>query len=195
MIMKKWLQSIFFSSLCTSISYTYPTIIPALPASPFPDTEVSTNLALKAWNPDIRTFTLALELTASASNNVQVAFGRDLSGDGDLAPGETGFTTGWDCGEWFMASPSQRFPAPPVSADPHKVLTFSMHVDASGKPVSLAVRDGDTALAGFPVPGAVPPWLYSPAWNHLKITARGIDPAGETIQVRLVEDGARIILR
>ena len=188
-------QHILFSVFILLAGLASAAVLPALPASPFPDTEVSTKLALKAWNPDIRTFTLALELTASASNNVQVAFGRDLSGDGDLAPEETGFTTGWDCGEWFMASPSQRFPAPPVSADPHKVLTFSMHVDASGKPVSLAVKDGDTALAGFPVPGAVPPWLYSPAWNHLKITARGIDPAGETIQVRLVEDGARIILR
>ena len=168
------------------------TILPALPASPFPDTETSTNLALKAWNPDIRTFTLSLELTASASNNVQVAFGRDSSGDGDLAPEETGFTLGWDCGAWFMTSPSQRFSVQPLSTNPHKTLSFILHVNASGKPVSLTLKDGNTALGGFP---SLPSWLYSPAWNRMKITARGPSPAGEGIRVSLLEDGFRIILR
>ena len=174
---------------------SYAAAIPGLPASAFPDTEVSTNLALRSWDTNVRTFTLTLELTASASNNVQVAFGRDLSGDGDLAPGETGFVLGWDCGAWFMMSADDRFTAQPPGAASRKTLFFALRLGAAGAPVALTVRDGNTALVGFPVAGAVPSWLYSPSWNRMKVTARGVDPAGETIQVRLVEDGARIILR
>ena len=170
-------------------------VISELPASAFPDTEVSTNLALRSWDTNVRTFTLTLELTASASNNVQVAFGCDRSGDGDLAPGETGFVLGWDCGAWFMMNADDRFTTQPPGAASRKTLTFALRLDADGTPVALAVKDGDTALDGFPVAGAVPSWLYSPTWNRMKVTARGVDPAAESLRVSLLDDGVRIILR
>ena len=170
-------------------------VIPGLPASAVPDTEVSTNLALRSWDTNVRTFTLTLELTASASNNVQVAFGYDRSGDGDLAPDETGFVLGWDCGAWFMMSADDRFTAQPPGSASRKTLTFALRLDAAGTPTMLTVKDGNTALVGFPVAGAVPSWLYSPAWNRMKVTARGVDPAAESLRVSLLDDGVRIILR
>jgi len=43
------------------------------------DTEVSTNVALKAWSEHVRTFNVSVSLDATASNNVQIAIGGDAT--------------------------------------------------------------------------------------------------------------------
>ena len=52
--------------------------------SAFLDTESVTNVAFSAGGARDFLFTLSLQLDASASNNVEVAFGRDLDGSGEL---------------------------------------------------------------------------------------------------------------
>ena len=54
------------------------------PSCPFPDTEVSTNVVLSVGNENTRVFSLTLELDASVSNGVEVAFGCDRNADGEL---------------------------------------------------------------------------------------------------------------
>ena len=72
------------------------------PASPFADTEVCTNIAFNATRSDMREFDVRMELSGSVSNCVQVAFGRDEDGDGDLAPEETGLMFGWRGGRYVI---------------------------------------------------------------------------------------------
>lgn len=70
--------------------------------SPWPDTEVSTNVAFNARRNDVRTFDVCIKLEATASNCVQVAFGRDADDDGDLSPKEAGLILGWRAGRCFV---------------------------------------------------------------------------------------------
>jgi hypothetical protein len=75
--------------------------LPDLPPPVFADTEVSTNVATRAWTERTRMFNVVLSFDATPSNNVQAAFGADASADGNLSDEEAGLTLGWDCGEWF----------------------------------------------------------------------------------------------
>lgn len=65
------------------------------------DTESGTNISLVAWRAFEPRTALTLALDATPSNAVQVAFGHDRYGDADLAPEETEFVLGCDCGTWF----------------------------------------------------------------------------------------------
>ena len=88
--------SALLSSLCLAASFA----VPEMPDAEWDDTEVVTNAALPAARADSRVFAFSLELDATASNNVEVAFGRDADHDGVLSRGEADLLVGWDCGEW-----------------------------------------------------------------------------------------------
>ncbi|MGI5869953.1 MAG: hypothetical protein ACOX9C_10985 [Kiritimatiellia bacterium] len=181
--------------------------VPELPAPAFVDTEVSTNVAMRAWGENTRQLTVSLQFDATPSNNVEVAFGRDESGDGDLFAEETGLAVGWDCGQWFIASDAAAsyFAADPVGAETRKTLSFKMDLKPDGSPRALKLSDGKAPLA-FPGldPAAPPAWMFSTDWNRLKVVARGADAQNETITVklsdeaiatRLSDDGVVLILR
>ena len=89
--------SVLLSSLCLAAVFA----VPEMPEAEWDDTEVVTNAALPAARADSRVFAFTLELDATASNNVEVAFGHDADHDGVLSRGEAGLLVGWDCGEWF----------------------------------------------------------------------------------------------
>lgn len=76
--------------------------LPAPPPSPFPDTESSVNVAVTNWPGVGRRVKLALSADFTPSNCVQIAFGQDANADADLAPEETHFILGVDCGEPFV---------------------------------------------------------------------------------------------
>jgi hypothetical protein len=88
--------SLLFSSLCLASSFAVST----MPEAEWDDTEVVTNAALPAARADSRVFGFSLELDGTASNNVEVAFGRDVDHDGMLSRAEADLLVGWDCGEW-----------------------------------------------------------------------------------------------
>ena len=75
--------SLLFSSLCLASSFAVST----MPEAEWDDTEVVTNAALPAARADSRVFAFSLELDATESNNVEVAFGRDADNDGGLSRG------------------------------------------------------------------------------------------------------------
>ncbi|MGI6496010.1 MAG: hypothetical protein ACOX5G_07970 [Kiritimatiellia bacterium] len=172
--------------------------VPRLPAPAFADMEVSTNVAMRAWGEHTRRFTVSLQFDATPSNNVQVAFGRDESGEGSLSAGETGLTLGWDCGRWFIASDAavQRVAADPAGTETRKTLSFEMRLDADGSPRALGLSDGTTPLA-FPGLDLSPPpaWMFSTDWNRIEAVARGTGARNETITARLSDDAAIFILR
>ena len=62
-------------------------------------TEVSTNVQFNVSRCDVMTFMVEMEQNGAESNNVQVALGRDLDEDGDLAPDESDLVFGWRRGE------------------------------------------------------------------------------------------------
>ena len=173
--------------------------VPVLPAPTFADTEVSTNVHMKAWSETTRQFNVILEFDATPSNNVQVAFGTDESTDGNLSDEETGLTLGWDCGAWFISSPAaaNHFTAVPAGAETRKVLSLQMTLGADGSPRTLELLDGNTSLtfsglALLPVP---PAWMVAKEWNLFKVTARGTIAQNEQISVKLSNDAVILLLR
>ena len=73
--------------------------LPEVPAARFADTESVTNAALPARAMEsARLVRCTVELAASASNCVEVAFGRDADTDGALAGDEVEMRLGWDSG-------------------------------------------------------------------------------------------------
>ena len=170
-----------------------------LPEPIFADTEVSTNVATRAWTERTRMFNVVLSFDATPSNNVQSAFGTDESADGNLSDEEAGLTLGWDCGEWFIASAdsTNRFTAAPAGTETRKELRFQMNLGADGLPRALELTDGTTplAFAGIDLSPPPPAWMFSKDWNLLKVVARGTDEQNEQITVVLSNDAVMLLLR
>ena len=149
-------------------------VAPAMPPSDCDDTEAVTNVALPAVRADSRLFALRLELDATPSNNVEVAFGRDADGDGVLSRFEATMRVGWDCGVWEIVdcATGDVFSEPgspgPVS------LSWMLIFSPAGVPKSLA-----TAVSGTGVFAAFaehpPQFLFSKDWNMVRVTCRGIE--------------------
>ena len=57
-----------------------------LGASPYADTEISTNVQIVVWEKDLKRFEFNLAFLATPSNNVQVSIGMDENGDGSSSP-------------------------------------------------------------------------------------------------------------
>ena len=170
-----------------------------LPEPIFADTEVSTNVATRAWTERTRMFNVVLSFDATPSNNVQSAFGTDESADGNLSDEEAGLTLGWDCGEWFIASAdaTNRFTAAPAGTETRKELRLQMNLGADGLPRALELTDGTTplAFAGIDLSPPPPAWMFSKDWNLLKVVARGTDEQNEQITVVLSNDAVMLLLR
>ena len=72
-----------------------------LPQPEWVDAGACTNVALSAL-PASGVLSLSLSFAPGPSNNVEVAFGADIDGDGVLSPDERRMMAGWDRGAWFM---------------------------------------------------------------------------------------------
>ena len=72
-----------------------------LPASPYADTEVSTNIAFNCNRREIKALEIEFKMECSPSNNIQIAFGTDSDSDGNLSFQETEAVYGWRNGRYF----------------------------------------------------------------------------------------------
>ena len=147
--------SALLSSLCLAASFA----VPEMPEAEWDDTEVVTNAALPAARADSRVFAFSLELDATASNNVEVAFGRDADHDGVLSRAEADMLVGWDCGEW-------------------KVVDC-----ATGDGVHEQGAEGRASFEWrLEFSAAHPPrFLYSPEWDTVRVVCRGMDSPSPSI--------------
>lgn len=165
-----------------------------LPRSEYADTEMSTNFPF-ALSSYVRDFRLSVELTATPTNNVQVAFGCDADEDGVLALAETDLIVGWDCGAWFVKSPdvATTLSSAPVTSASRKVLSWIARVR------HRALREWSVTENGVPLfaSAADSPeaWFYNPSWNCLRVTVRGGDVSGEFLSFEANEKGCALSVR
>ena len=162
--------SLLFSSLCLASSFAVST----MPEAEWDDTEVVTNAALPAARADSRVFGFSLELDGTASNNVEVAFGRDADNDGGLSRAETDLLVGWDCGEWKIVDCATGDETIEQGTDGRVSLDWRMEFNAAYVPRSLSVTINDSAA--FAALAANPPrFLYSSEWDMVRVVCRGMD--------------------
>ena len=164
--------------------------LPEVPAARFADTESVTNAALPARAmASARLVRCTVELAASASNCVEVAFGKDSDGDGALAGDEIAMRLGWDSGAWFLEGGTNRFEAAVAEPPTPSRLELSLRVDERGAPVAGSCG----AFTNLPAPP--PAWLFSREWDVVRLSVRGFGSRDESVSVRLDADASVMILR
>jgi len=174
-----------------------PVELGGLPVWESVDTEVSTNCPFDASGPHVRHFRFGLDLSGTPSNNVEVAFGRDLDRDGVLSLGEADLTVGWDCGRWFMhgagAGTNGWFTVDAATEAEVKSLEWDLTV-VRGRAKELSCSENGVPLA-WPIGARVPAWTYDGGWDMLRLTVRGVDAADESFRARVVKVGTAIMIR
>lgn len=167
----------------------------ALPDSVFADTEVSTNVSFNAGRNDTRVFDVRIESGASVSNDIQVAFGRDLDADGDLYPDEASLVLGWQNGRCFVEDVGnwvRTFADPSSSVSDGRFLAMHVTTDARFRPKSASFTNESGEC--FPDVG-VGSWLFCRDWNLMKVTRRGVEAPSEWCRVTNVHSRFSVFVR
>ena len=154
--------------------------VPTLPASECADTEVATNLAFRTSRRGVKSLDVRIEYTGSESNCVEMAFGRDADGNGDLAAEEMRLLLGWRGGRRFVedvASDNRVYEdAEPASG--RRFLALSVATDGGLVPrtAKFTCESGPcfASLAAHP-----PRFLCDSSWNLVKVVRRGASAADE----------------
>ena len=158
--------------------------VPTLPQSECADAEVSTNVVFRTSRRGVRTFDVRIAYTGSASNCVEVAFGRDEDGNGDLSAEEMRLLLGWRGGRRFVedVAADERIyeDAEPVSG--RRLLALSVEAGESLVPrrASFTCESGPCfdSLAAHP-----PRFLCDSSWSLVKVVRRGASAADEWCRV------------
>jgi hypothetical protein len=160
--------------------------------------ETSTDVPLPPRQTETRIFKAELTFAATASNNVQMAFGKDIDKDGRLPAEETSATVGWDRGAWFILSDDllHRFTCVPLDASAaiSRTLKMSVRLSTNDTPLSLTFKDGSGNPLVFDGLEGVPPWISPKLWDMAALTARGWDTCDEHATFSFVLDGTQILL-
>ena len=174
-------------------AWARPAVPVELPSVVHADTETTTNVSFTASLDVAGRFSFDLSCRATPSNNVEVAFGTDANANGVLDPEEVDRVVGWDCGAWFTrkGSDGEYVSAAVESPDEVRTLSWKLQVGASGLPSRLDAKTGGVPVfVGLPLDS-----VYSPSWNLLKLTGRGLDASLETFSVTVTPDGTVFIMR
>lgn len=175
---------------CSVVAAAYAVTAPMPPPSPYADTEAVTNVSFSAGLAGDNVFAFALELDATPSNNVEVAFGRDANGNGALDDSEAAFAVGWDCGEWFFRDIAADVADSCAGSCGRKKLEWDIRLDQSLYPKALRAQADGVALP-FPMTAT----MYDPSWNVACITARGFDNAEAVLKFGATREPLSIRIR
>ena len=170
-------------------------VMPQLPEPVYADTEVCTNMPCAALLSDVRELEVVIDFAGTASNCVQVAFGRDADGDGDLLAVETDLVLGWRAGDCFVedVKGGRRFCEAVSETNALHRIELRAAVDDSGARSARVLCDG-AARFDETLDGDLQ-WLYNRGWNMAKVTRRGVDAPGEIVFVASDHGGMKFIMR
>ena len=172
--------------------------VESLPPPQFIDTEVSATHRLEQPAFGLRGLDFRLDFNGTPSNNVEVAFGRDLDANGCLAPHETDVIIGWECGRYFIERfrTGERIEETNVGTnDIARSLAWHYDVRKGGKVLKAFTASNEVCAAFASVSTNTPAWLYDRNWNLMQLTARGVDVQGERFEVDVRSSGFLIHLK
>ena len=176
-------------------AYALPAVRPVLPPVEFADTETVTNLAFTAWEQGLREFRFDLEFTGTSSNNVEMAFGTDVDGNGELSDGEVAVLAGWDCGELFIANNATDERVTEAATDGAHIFSCVCEMRSTGRIVNVACTN-DSSSVFLDLAAAKPAWLHSLDWNMVRLTGRGENVrVGERFSAKITPSGFFFRLR
>lgn len=135
-----------------------------LPPPEFADTEVSTNIPIRVDLERLDKMRFVLELSPTATNDVEVLVGTDADANGVLSVEESRIAFGYDCGQWFVREGED------VQAE-ESVCSEQMYARRE-----LAIRYK----------------CFAPDWDLVKVVRRGLSASEESVS--LVEERKHFIL-
>ena len=168
--------------------------VSALPAGEYADTEVSTNVAFRTSRRGVKALDVRIEYTGSESNCVEVAFGRDADGNGDLSAEEMRLLLGWRGGRRFVedVATDDRVYEDAEPASGRRFLALSVTTDGDLVP-RMAAFTCESGPCFTSLAADVPRFLCDSSWNLVKVVRRGTSAADEWCAVE--NSGPRFELR
>ena len=190
-------------ALCTIIAFLMSVVACAATVSLAPsapewgDREAATNAALPeaTWQ---RRGHFDVQLSVAVGTNlVQLAFGRDADGDGELSRAETAFVVGRGRGEAFLEDvlARQRYveQLPPTAG--RRGLGLRVFLNVAGAPTGL-IATNEAGVAVFSEWRHAPPtWMFNPSWDTVRVVSAGSDDADGRVRVEIGPDGTLFIMR
>ena len=171
--------------------------LPPLSAPEFVDTEVTACHSLDQAMPSVCGLNFELAFRGTSSNNVEIVFGRDDDGDGNLSFGESDVRVGWDCGRYFIerVPTGERFEE--LSVDTNGTDRTLRWDCALKHRVMWGLSVTNEVGPAFAVATAASPsWLYDANWDRVRLTARGPDARDEQrFDVEVTTTGIAVIFR
>ena len=172
-------------------------VSPTLPVAEWPDCEAATNAALPVamWQRrghfDVQMF------IAAGTNLVQLAFGRDADGDGELSRAETALVVGRGVGEAFVEDVAARMRYAEALPPPPRWRGLGLRVSlrADGTPTGLVATNetGGTVFSEWR--HASPAFCFDPSWDTVRVVSAGPDDADGRVRVEIGPDGTLFIMR
>ena len=126
--------------------------VPTQPVSEFADMEVSTNIVMHTSRTDTRDVEIHIQLVGTPTNNLEVAFGRDVNTNGVLEAEEIETVYGWRAGRYFIenACSWERFETEAATNALCGVVDIQLKTNAEIVPKRFtATCGGETAFAGL----------------------------------------------
>ena len=162
--------------MLASQAVTQTLVVPPVPAPEFADTEVSTNIAVRVSDLHVQEIGMRFALHgACISNCLQVAFGRDVDGDGVLGVNESETLFGWRNGRYFAENMPGGVRVEEAASDGGTSRVFTVNFRLSkGRGLRHFTATNETGVAVFTnFSASAQGWLYSPEWNMMRVTRRG----------------------
>lgn len=152
------------------------------PVSPFPDTEVSTNIVINVHRSDARSLDVRIQIDGTPSNNLEVAFGRDSNTNGVLDVSEIHTVYGWRGGRYVVEDFRGWRRIESAAATNGLCGTMMVHIENDSEAVPRrfsATCGGATAFSELSA--SAPAWLYRREWDTMRVVRRGAEVSGDWI--------------
>ncbi len=184
-------------AICASAAACATVVSPMLPDAEWPDREVATNAPLPVATWQKRGHFDVQMSVAAGTNLVQLAFGRDADGDGELSRAETALVVGRGLGEAFVEDVAARMRYTeelPPTAGRHG-LGWRVFLNAAGTPMGITATN-EAGVAVFPEWRHAPPaWSFDSSWDTVRVVSAGPDDADGRVRVEIGPDGTLFIMR
>ena len=172
-------------------------VSPTLPVAEWPDHEAATNAPLPVATWQRRGHFDVRMSVASGTNLVQLAFGRDADGDGELSRAETALVVGRGFSEAFVEDVAARMryieTLPPTAG--RRGLGWRVFLRANGTPMGIAATNEAGVSVFTEWRHAPPAWSFDPSWDTVRAVSAGPDGADGRVRVEVGPDGPLFIMR
>ena len=170
--------------------------VPAMPVSPFADTEVSTNMPINSA--DISYSDLHFAFAGTPTNSLELAFGTDVNTNGVLEAEEIASRFGWRSGRYFIENAESGEVLDGAASNSSQSFSIDLHLEVrygSQQVRSMTVSGVDAAAFGAVVSNAPPTWIWRREWNMMRATRRGTELPSDWIEYNASHRGFAIRLR